>query len=70
MTTTHQPVLDPDHPEILEEARWWIRVTETRTRRASSRVALTARAQKEFAFDPGFGCDPGFGLLAYVNRDI
>ena len=44
VTTTQQPVLDRDRPEILEEARWWIRVTESRTRRSTSRMTMTARA--------------------------
>ena len=43
VTTTQQPVLDRDHPEILEEARWWINV-ETRTRRSRDRLTLSAQA--------------------------
>ena len=44
VTTSKQPVLDPEHPEILEEARWWVNVSQTRTREEKDRVSFSAEA--------------------------
>ena len=47
MTTTKKPVLDDEHPEILEEARWWINVSKTRTRLEKDTATMEARVQLE-----------------------
>lgn len=47
VTSSQSPVLDRDHPEILEEARWWINVQETRTRRNTDRTKLTSEVRVE-----------------------
>ena len=45
VTTTKKAVLDPEHPEILEEARWWVNVLTKRTRKEKDRATMTATAQ-------------------------
>ena len=37
-------MLDPDHPEILEEARWWVNVSTTRTREEKDRLSMSTEA--------------------------
>lgn len=53
VTSSQSPVLDRDHPEILEEARWWINVQETRTRRNTDRTKLTSTPQTLDALTSG-----------------
>ena len=38
-------MLDPDNPEILEEARWWVKVDTERTRKARDRCTLSAETR-------------------------
>ena len=45
VTTTKQPVLDEEHPEILEEARWWVNVAQNRTRQEKDRLTLSTEAR-------------------------
>lgn len=38
--SSKRPVLDPEHPHIMEEARWWVNVKQTRTRKMSDRLRV------------------------------
>ena len=42
---TQQPTLDPDHPEIMEEARYWVTVDTERTTREKTRVELSTNVR-------------------------
>lgn len=42
---TQQPVLDPQCPHVLEEARYWVTVTQKRTRRDRSQLTVGASMQ-------------------------
>ena len=43
--STQQPTLDPDHPEIMEEARYWVTVDTERTTREKTRVELNTNVR-------------------------
>ena len=42
---TQQPTLDPDHPDIMEEARYWVTVDTERTTREKTRVELNTNVR-------------------------
>ena len=43
VVATQKAVLDKDHPEIMEEARYWVHVNTKRNTREKARVALETR---------------------------
>lgn len=43
--STQQPVLDKDHPEILEEARWWVNVHVKRNVKERSKVKMVGTSR-------------------------
>ena len=43
VVATQKAVLDKDHPEIMEEARYWVHVNTKRNTREKARVGLETR---------------------------
>lgn len=43
VVATQNPILDKDHPEILEEARYWVHVHIKRNHREKSSVSVVAK---------------------------
>lgn len=42
IVSSQSPTLDPQHPEILEEARYWCTVLQERVRRDKNKMKLEA----------------------------
>lgn len=42
IVNSQSPTLDPQHPEILEEARYWCTVLQERVRRDKNKMKLEA----------------------------
>ena len=45
VTSGKAPILDKEHPEIMEEARWWVLVEAERRMVNRQRMALSAEAR-------------------------
>ena len=63
-------MLDPQHPEIMEEARYWVTISETRIRRDKAKSKLKAKCgvqadpQAALALAAGLGNRPAAPLNA------